>query len=347
MDGVSQSPGEPVERQPTLEAVAARAGVGRGTVSRVVNGSPKVSEAAREAVQRAIDELGYVPNRAARTLVTRRTDSIALVVSEAEERVLAEPYFAKIIRGVVAALAGTGLQLLLTFARTRHERIRLAQYLTGQHVDGVLLISLHGEDPLPAKLEAAGLPTVLGGVPVGLSPVSFVDIDNRGGARQAVDHLLGTGRRTIATIAGPLDLTAGVYRLEGYREAIEGAGVEVSEDLIGYGDAGESSGAAAMVGLLDRRADVDAVFAASDPMALGAMRIIKESGRRIPDDIAVVGFDDSPVGPHTDPPLTTVHQPVEQMGHQMTSLLLARLGGEYRGELSVVLPTRLIVRDSS
>lgn len=347
MSDVSQSPRAPADRRPTLEAVAARAGVGRGTVSRVVNGSPKVSEAAKEAVLRAIDELGYVPNRAARTLVTRRTDSIALVVSESEERIFAEPFFAKIIRGVTAALADTGLQLLLTFARSRDERIRLAQYLTGQHVDGVLLISLHGDDPLPDRLEAAGLPTVLGGVPVGLSPVSFVDVDNRGGARRAVEHLLDTGRRTISTLAGPLDMTAGVYRLEGYRDALEAAGVKVSEELVGYGDFSESSGAAAMADLLDRRGDIDAVFAASDPMALGAMRIIKESGRRIPDDVAVVGFDDSPVGPHTDPPLSTVHQPVEEMGQRMTRLLLARISGEPIGELSAILPTHLIVRDSS
>ena len=347
MSDVTQTPRDRIERRPTLEAVAARAGVGRGTVSRVVNGSPKVSEAAREAVLRAIDELGYVPNRAARTLVTRRTDSIALVVSESEERVFAEPFFAKIIRGVTAALVDTGLQLLLTFARAQDERVRLAQYLTGQHVDGVLLISLHGDDPLPARLEAVGLPTVLGGVPVGLAPVSYVDIDNRGGARQAVDHLLGTGRRVVATIAGAQDMNAGVYRLQGYREALLDAGLPASAQLIGSGDFSERSGAAAMQGLLAERPDIDAVFTASDPMALGAMRVLKESGRRIPDDVAVVGFDDSPVAPHTEPPLSTIHQPVEEMGHQMTRLLLARIGGDTVTDLSVVLPTRLIIRESS
>jgi len=347
MAAVNHDPRGGADRRPTLEAVAARAGVGRGTVSRVVNGSPRVSEAARAAVLAAIDELGYVPNRAARTLVTRRTDSIALVVSESEERVFGEPFFAKIIRGVTAGLAGTGLQLLLAFARAREERARLAQYLTGQHVDGVLLISLHGDDPLPARLEAAGLPTVLGGVPVGLRPVSYVDVDNRGGAVQAVEHLLATGRRGIATIAGPLDMTAGVDRLDGYRLALAAAGVAATDDLVGHGDFSEASGAAAMAGLLERHPALDAVFAASDPMALGAMRVIKETGRRIPDDVAVVGFDDSPVGPHTDPPLSTVHQPVERMGEEMTRLLLARIGGADVGELSVVLPTRLVVRDSA
>jgi len=331
-------------QRPTLEAVAARAGVGRGTVSRVVNGSPKVSEAAREAVLLAIEELGYVPNRAARALVTKRTDSVALVVSESEERLFAEPFFARIVRGITDELAGSGLQLLLTFARATDERVRLAQYLSGQHVDGVLLISLHGGDPLPVQLEAAGLPTVVGGLPVGLRPVSYVDIDNRGGARQAVDHLLRASRRSIAVIAGPQDMTAGVNRLQGYRDAMQDAGL--AADLVEYGDFSEDSGAAAMQRLLAAHPSLDAVFAASDPMALGAMRVLKDRGRRIPDDVAVIGFDDSPVGPHTDPPLSTVHQPVEQMGRQMTRLLLARIGGDTVTDLEIVLPTRLIVRGS-
>jgi DNA-binding LacI/PurR family transcriptional regulator len=294
----------------------------------------------------AIEELGYVPNRAARALVTRRTDSIALVVSESEERVFAEPFFARIVRGITDELAPTGMQLLLTFARATDERIRLAQYLSGQHVDGVLLISLHGGDPLPAQLEAAGLPTVVGGLPVGLRPVSYVDIDNRGGARQAVHHLLGAGRRTIAVIAGPQDMTAGVNRLEGYRDALRTADRPVDDNLIAYGDFSENSGAAAMLRLLDIEPGTDAVFAASDPMALGAMRVLKDCGRRIPDDVAVIGFDDSPVGPHTDPPLSTIHQPVEQMGRRMTRLLLARIRGDAMADLAVVLPTRLIVRGS-
>nr|BFE77831.1 hypothetical protein GCM10020093_004320 [Planobispora longispora] len=178
-------------RRPTLEAVAALAGVGRGTVSRVINGSPKVSEKAREAVHRAIDELGYVPNRAARALVTRRTDTVALVVSESELRVFDEPYFAGTIRGIGSALSETGLQLILAMAQSQQEHERLELYLTGQHVDGVLLISLHGADPLPGRLEAMGVPTVIGGRPIGLDPYSYVDVDNRAGARQAVKYLLG------------------------------------------------------------------------------------------------------------------------------------------------------------
>jgi DNA-binding LacI/PurR family transcriptional regulator len=334
----------PSRGRPTLEAVAARAGVGRGTVSRVVNGSPNVSPEAREAVQRAIDELGYVPNRAARALVTRRTDTVALFVSEPGERVFGEPYFAGIIRGISAGLADTGLQLLLAIARSAEDHARFGRYLTGQHVDGVLLISLHGQDPLPRHLEDSGVPTVLGGAPVGVDPVSCVDADNRGGARNAVEHLIGLGRRRIATITGPQDMRVGVDRLSGYCDALTAAGLP---ELIGTGDFSEESGERRMRELLDRDPELDAVFTASDLMAVGAMRVLKERGLRIPEDVAVVGFDDSATARHTDPPLTSVHQPLEAMGREMARLLVARIRGEPIERPMVILETHLVPRASS
>lgn len=333
--------------RPTLEVVAARAGVGRGTVSRVINGSPQVSERARQAVQRAIEELGYVPNRAARSLVTRRTDSIALVVSEPEDRVFAEPFFAGVVRGISAELADTPMQLWLAMTTSSDERGRVERHLTPQHVDGVLLLSLHGDDPLPGKLEASGLPTVLGGRMLGAESHSCVDVDNVGGARLAVDHLLERGRRRIATITGPQDMHVGVARLTGYREALRAAGGQAGDDLVAAGDFSESSGAAAMRLLLERRPDLDAVFAASDPMAIGAMQALKEQGQRIPDDVAVVGFDGSPMARHTDPPLTTVHQPAEAMGRNMARLLLARIRGETVSSPSVILTPDLVIARSS
>lgn len=336
--------GERARDRPTLEAVAARAGVGRGTVSRVVNGSPKVSPEAREAVQRAIDELGYVPNRAARALVTRRTDTVALFVSESEERVFGEPYFAGIIRGISAGLSDTGLQLLLAIAQSADDHARFERYLTGQHVDGVLMVSLHGDDPLPRHLEQRGVPTVLGGAPVGFDPVNCVDADNHGGARQAVEHLAGLGRRRIATITGPQDMRVGVDRLGGYREALAAAGLP---ELVATGDFSEESGERGMRELLAREPALDAVFTASDPMAVGAMRVLKEHDRRIPGDVALVGFDDSSYARHTDPPLTSVHQPLEAMGREMARLLVARIRGEAVRDSMVVLDTHLVPRASS
>jgi DNA-binding LacI/PurR family transcriptional regulator len=337
--------------RPTLDAVAARAGVGRGTVSRVVNGSPQVSPEARAAVQRAIAELGYVPNRAARALVTQRTDSVALVVSESEERVFGEPFFAGIVRGISSALLETPMQLWLAMAQSPAERERVEHHLTNQHVDGVLLLSLHDADPLPMLLEQRGLPTVLGGRPARMlaDPAGsyFVDVDNAGGARQAVDYLVGQGRKRVATIAGPQDMGVGVARLTGYQDAVRNSGGMVSDTLIAYGDFSESSGAAAMRRLLDSCPDLDAVFIASDLMACGALRALREAGRRVPEDVAVVGFEDAPIARQTEPPLTTVFQPMEEMGRQMARLLVSRIRHEEREVPHVLLDTHLVHRTSA
>lgn len=346
--------------RPTLDEVAALAGVGRGTVSRVVNGSPQVSPAARAAVERAIVKLGYVPNRAARSLVTRRTDSVALVVSESEARVFGEPFFAGIVRGISSGLLETSLQLWLAMAQSPAERERVESHLTNQHVDGVLLLSMHDADPLPSLLRERGLPFVLGGRPARMmsaqalrgygdgdqDSVWFVDPDNVSGARQAVAHLFASGRRRIAHVAGPQDMGVGLARLTGYRDACAEVGLPVDETLIQYGDFSEPSGVAAMRQLLAIRPDLDAVFVASDLMAAGALRALREAGRRVPADVAVVGFEDSAVARQTDPPLTTVHQPVEEMGRQMARLLVSRIRGEERARPYVLLETHLVVRQS-
>jgi DNA-binding LacI/PurR family transcriptional regulator len=337
----------PAGGQPTIEQVAARAGVGRGTVSRVINGSPQVTDHTREAVLRAIDELGYVPNRAARALVTQRTDTVALLISESEERIFGEPFFAGIVRGVSTAITASSRQLVLAMAQSADGHSRLEHYLTGQHVDGVLLLSLHGDDPLPDHLLARGLPVVLGGRPAGWTGGRYVDVDNRAGARAATEHLIDRGRRRIATITGPRDMSAGLERLEGYREALAGGGDELASAAVAEGDFSEASGVRAMRDLLARVPDLDAVFAASDPMAVGALTVLREHGRQVPGDVAVVGFDDSPVSQHTDPPLTSVHQPAERMGQEMAALLLAQMEGRAGPDDSVVLPTELVVRQSS
>ncbi|MFE4329125.1 LacI family DNA-binding transcriptional regulator [Streptomyces sp. NPDC056831] len=333
--------------RPTLEEVAARAGVGRGTASRVINGSPRVSAHTREAVEAAVAELGYVPNRAARALAGNRTDAIALVVPEPETRFFAEPYFSDIVRGVGAALADTDMQLLLTLVGSDRERRRLAQYLTAHRVDGVLLVSVHADDPLPDLLEQLGMPAVMSGRRSASEPLAAVDSDNFEGARAAVDHLISRGRRSIATITGRLDVYGARRRLDGYREAVSAAGLGPDEQLIAPADFTEEGGAQAMRDLLARRPDVDAVFAASDVMAAGARQVLREAGRRIPDDVALIGFDDSAVARHMDPALTSVRQPIEEMGRTMARVLLQEIAGENQERPQIVLPTELIVRDSS
>ncbi|MFE1549971.1 LacI family DNA-binding transcriptional regulator [Streptomyces sp. NPDC058718] len=335
--------------RPTLEEVAARAGVGRGTVSRVINGSPKVSEQAKAAVEQAVAELGYVPNRAARALAGSRTDAVALVIPETEARLFAEPYFLDIIRGVSAELADADKQLLLTLIRSEQERQRFEQYLAAQRVDGVLLVSVHGDDPLPDQVRALGLPAVLNGRRGEDERVAFVDSDNTGAGRTAVAHLAARGRRGIATITGPLDMYVARCRLDGYREGLADAGLAPDEELVANGDFTEEGGRRAMRELLDRRPDLDAVFAASDVMAAGARAVLREAGRRVPEDVALVGVDDSAVARHMDPPLTSVRQPIEEMGRTMARLLLQEIAApsEPDEQPRRMLPTELVVRASS
>ncbi|MGW1993251.1 LacI family DNA-binding transcriptional regulator [Embleya sp. NPDC001921] len=326
---------------PTLETVAAVAGVSRATVSRVINSSPKVSPRVREVVEAAIARTGYVPNRAARTLVTRRTDSVALVVQEPETRLFGDPYLSAIVRSVGTELADTDHQLVLMMVRTIEQQDRLERYLRGGHVDGALLVSLHGDDSLAGRLHGAGMPVVVGGRPLGPdADFVYVDADNVGGARAAIEHLSVRGRRRIATIAGPQDMCAGVDRLRGYLDAVPG------RPLVAHGDFSRAGGAAAMRTLLAEDPDLDAVFAASDLMAVGAMAVLAEAGRRIPEDVAVVGFDDADVAGWAEPALTTVRQHVAKQGRLMTRLLLDRIGGGV-GAASVVLPTTLVERCSS
>ena len=344
---MTQPDGRTRRSNATLEEVARVAGVSRATVSRVVNGSPRVSPDVRIAVQAAIERLGYVPNRAARSLVTRRSDSIAVVITEPTGHLFSDPFFPRLLRGISSELAARDRQLILLMPDSPAEEGRTAEYLTAGHVDGVLLVSLHGDDPLPSRLAAGGIPTVFVGRPPKGVRVSYVDVDNRQGAQAAVAHLVGTGRRVIATIGGPLDMAPGVDRRNGYRDALADAGLAVDPTLEATGDFTQASGAAAMQRLLAARPELDAVFAASDLMAAGALSVLALAGRVVPGDVAVVGFDDSPVATSTTPELTSVRQPIEEMGHEMARLLVDAVEASVTAPRRVILGTELIRRASS
>jgi len=326
-------------------AVAAAAGVSKTTVSRVLTGSPRVSPEARAAVQRAIEELGYVPNRAARSLVTRRTDTIALVVSESETRIFSEPFFAGTVRGINEELARTDFAFVLL--SSEGDTTRVERYIVNGHADGVILMSLHERDPLLHLLIRTHTPMVLGGRPFHGENVPYVDADNRAGAAAAVQHLVERGRKQIVHIAGPEDMLVGVDRLDGFRHALPAASRRSWRRLVAYGDFSEDSGERAMLELLDRVPRLDAVFAASDLMAIGALRALRAAGRSVPRDVAVVGFDDSQAARVADPRLTSVRQPMEEIGHSLARLLLAQLRDPGTRPASLVVPTELVVRDSS
>ncbi|MFF5112622.1 LacI family DNA-binding transcriptional regulator [Streptosporangium sp. NPDC000509] len=330
-------------RRPTLEAVAARAGVSRSTVSRVVNGQTTVTADIRDLVMRAVNELGYVPNGAARNLVTQRTNSVALVVSESPNRVFSDdPMFSTVIRSASLELEAVNKQVVLLLAGSPESHARVEHYIAGGHVDGVMLVSSHGADPLPVALTRLRVPVVSYGRPAVQVEIPYVDNDNVEGAATAVRHLLERGRRRIATIAGPLDMIGGQDRLTGYREVLRDSD---RRSIIAVGDFTRESGAVAMRQLLADDPEIDAVFAANDLMAIGAMHALRQAGRRIPDEVAIVGYDDIEAARYTDPPLTTIHTPHAEQAAAMVRLLLSLLEGGPAE--SMIVSTDLVVRASS
>jgi DNA-binding LacI/PurR family transcriptional regulator len=349
---MSERPGErPGERNPpgngyTLEDVAARAGVSRATASRVINGGRRVAGPTRQAVETAIAELGYAPNRAARSLAAHRSDTVALVVSEPTRRLFEDPFFGQTILGAASVLGGTDYQLVLVMVQGDEDRDRVERHLLRGNAAGVLLLSTRGDDALPGRLHEAGVACVLAGRPPGDLPLGYVDADNVGGARRAVAHLVERGRRRIGTVAGPADMAPGADRLAGWRDGLQDAGLPATPSLVAGGDFTRDGGRAAAADLLARHPDLDGLFVASDLMALGALDALRRAGRVVPDDVAVVGFDDTEAAAAADPPLTTVRQPIERLGRRMAEVLLAQLDGG-AAPSAEVLETELVVRSST
>ncbi|MBV1854985.1 LacI family DNA-binding transcriptional regulator [Catellatospora tritici] len=330
-------------RRPTIHDVARASGVSRGTVSRALNGDPYVSTAAAAAVKRAVAETGYVVNRNARSLVTQRTGTVVMVLSEPQEKLFEDPNFSVLLRVATRRLAQRDVALVMMVAGDDGDRERVVRYLRGGHADGVLLLSAHAGDPLLEELESLALPAVACGAVLGREGLPYAAADDREGARQMTRYLVDLGRKKIATITGPLDTPGGLNRLEGYCDVL---GRKATKKLIAHGDYTRHGGEAAMRELLDRVPGLDAVFVGSDLMAAGALAALRERGLRVPEDVAVGGFDDSAVAGSTHPRLTTVRQPLEQVATETVRMLLELIDGAERVE-PVVLPTELVPRESA
>ncbi|MYW66989.1 substrate-binding domain-containing protein [Streptomyces sp. SID8379] len=341
---------------PTLEDVAREAGVSRATVSRVINGVRNVDPSIQEVVRKAVERTGYTPNQAARSLVTRRAQTIALVVSGAGDegddeqnaftaRVFADPFFGRVVTGVVGFLRPRSMHPVLMFADSDGARRQVVDYVRQGSADGALVVSTHAEDPLPAQLAAERLPAVCFARPAVPAPISYVDLAHRDGGLLAARHLLERGCRRPATVSGPLDVPAGQERLAGFRDGMERGGVPYVP--IAEGGFTLASGVAAMERLLAEHPDIDGVFAANDLMAQGVCRVLRELGRRVPQDVAVVGFDDSSAAITCQPPLTTVRQPVEEMAAAMAELLHEFVQGERTEPTARIFDPELVVRESA
>jgi DNA-binding LacI/PurR family transcriptional regulator len=328
--------------RPTIEEVAAAAGVSRSTVSRVVNGSTAVSPEALAAVQRAIADMNYVPNRAARSLASRQTHAIALVVPEDTTRFFGDPFFAAIVAGITGALGASDYLLNLLIA-SDDPGDKVSAFMRNGGVDGALIVSHHTSVAFIERI-ADAVPVVYGGRPVRPRDGDYVvDVDNVAAARVATRRLIAIGRTRVATISGPLTMVASNDRVQGYRDALADAGLTPFAEEAG--DYSEASGAEAVRRIL-AVGRPDAIFVASDLMARGAMTALRAAGIRVPDDVAIVGFDDSAVALTTDPPLTTIRQPMYAQGEAMAGVLLSRLAGE-SPECITILPTELVVRASA
>ena len=329
---------------PTLEMVAAAAGVSRSTVSRVINDSPKVTPEAFAAVQAAIDKLGYVPNRAARILASRRTLSIALVIPENTAKFFADPYFATVVQGVAMYLSETDYTLTLLIA-AENDAEKTRSYLQAGNVDGAIILSHHSDDRSYVAL-ARSIPVVFGGRPMSAEGVDayYVDVDNVGAAQEVTEKLIRKGRTRIATIAGPQNMAAGLDRLEGWQIALDAAGLPT--DLVEFGDFSPASGGEAMTRLLDRGVTLDGVFVANSLMASGALAVLRDRGIHVPSDVGMVTFDNDYFTQSAQPPLTTVEQPTVEVGREMADVLLRLIDGQRVHTVSM-MPTTIIDRDSA
>jgi DNA-binding LacI/PurR family transcriptional regulator len=321
---------------PTVTEVAAAAGVSAATVSRVLTGRVRVSTSARVQVHDAIARLGYVRHRAPRQSDRQASGlPIAAVVFEPVARLFYDTFCARLLTGAEDELARRGVPLL-TMTASRGTVSSATRFLTSGGVGGVLLLGADDRHPLVVSLAASLVPLRAAGRPP--LQIPYADVDNRDGARQAVEHLMLRGRRTIATIAGPPASPAAADRLDGYRRTMAAAG---RQPIVAYGDFTTASGGHAAAWLLDRVPRLDAIFVASDSMAAGALQALRKAGRRVPEDVAVVGFDDAPLASFTTPALTTVRQPVEDLGAVTAALLL-------EPEIdNPILPTELVVRAST
>ena len=327
-----------------LEQIAKLSGVSRSTVSRVINNDPNVSDVTRDKVMQVVKRVNYTPNAAARGLAAGRTHVLGLVIPTGVAALFSDPYFPILIQGVSSACNAREYSVMLWLAEPEYERRQIRQIMYSGLVDGVIVSSMLLNDSLVQALLDDDLPFMLIGRHPTATQINYVDADNVGGAREAVTHLLRLGHAHVATITGPQNMIAGSDRLAGYQAALRDRAMRSDPSLIAEGDFTEAGGYRAMQQLLPHRPD--AVFAASDMMALGALRALREAGLRVPHDVALVGFDDVPQAARVEPPLTTVRQPIHRLGSTTVDFLLDLIEHPNASPRRIVLPTELVVRAS-
>ncbi|MET0422492.1 MAG: LacI family DNA-binding transcriptional regulator [Actinoplanes sp.] len=332
-------------KRATVHDIAAAAGVSRGTVSRVLNGG-YVSAAARNAIEQAIREVGYVPNTAARNLVMQRSQAVGFIVLEPHSLFLEDPNIGGIMLGANATLSTADYQMVNLVVDSERDTARVTRYLSGGFVDGAIIVSARSHDPMIQVVSRLQLPSAFVGHPRDLRPeIPYVGIDNAASAEELTRRLMATGRRRIGIIAAAVDRDSGADRLTGFRRAL---GERFDESLVAEVPLYDfACGAKGMRTLLERGPDIDGVFAASDAVAAGAIEALREAGRSVPGQVGVVGFDDSSWATRTRPHLSTVHQPAGDIGQHAAEMVLRQLRGEIIEQAGLLLPSPVVWRDSA
>lgn len=331
----------------TIKDVARLAGVSKTTVSRVMNNNSKVRPETKTEVLQAVRELGYTPNSIARALRTKKSEVVEVIIPREVEYVFSDPFFPEIIKGITTLLNLYNLNLRLVMSDSEREQREIySSLLRSRHIDGVILVCSRFDDKqYILKLKRASLPCVLiGRFP--LEKVNYVSCDNKQGAYRAVEHLINLGHRRIGFISGSFDLIDGVDRFEGYKMALEKHNLEYDNELVIKGYWTREGGYEATWELLNRTKIPTAIFTANDQMAAGAVKAMRERGLQIPKDIAIVGFSDTQFASYIEPPLTTVREPTCQEGTAAAEMLVKLINSQEVKEPQVILPTKLVIRES-
>ena len=327
-----------------IEEIAKLSGVSRSTVSRVLNDDPNVKDSTRVRVMDVIERVNYRPNIVARRLASGRTNIIGLVIPATVTALFSDPYFPGLMQGVASACNARDFSVMLWLAEPEQERRTIGQIANNGLLDGVIVASSLMDDPLQQTLIETGIPFMLVGRHPANPNVSYVDVDNLNSAREATAYLFRLGRRRVATITGPHNMIAGADRRAGYEAAVRDRGLALDPSLVVEGDFTEMGGYMGAQRLLPH--SPDAIFVASDSMAIGALRALRDAGRRVPEDIAVVGFDDLPAAARSNPPLTTIRQPIQRTGQVAADTLIEMIEERAAQPRRIILPTELVIRSS-
>ncbi|MBX3062170.1 MAG: LacI family DNA-binding transcriptional regulator [Anaerolineae bacterium] len=336
--------------QVTLRDIAQKTGYSITTVSRALAGYDDVNQETRQRIIAAASQLGYQPNLVARQLRSQRTQTLGLIIQANDRHSFSNDFFSQLILGIGDSASNEGYSLLISAQSPGDaEMAAYRDMVGGQRVDGMIVARTREHDPRISYLKTQRIPFVVNGrgTPNEDSDFAYIDADNREGIRRVTEHFIALGHRHIGLILPPEGIVSGYYRYEGYRDALLQHDLPYRAEYVVRGDLLRTGGYAAANHLLDHFPQITAIVACNDLMAIGAMSALQQRGIAVGNSIAVSGFDDIPAAEYASPGLTTVHQPIYEIGQGLVRMLIGLIDGEEEQQTHVILPTTLVIRESS